>query len=118
MSYSAVYKKITRKYLISFVNYDNRVLYSERFEVDTMPVYRGDTPTKPSDAIYKYTFKGWDKELVPVECDAVYMATYSSSLVNGVQVTINQFVDNNTIPVFTETLEATPNISFLMNIVN
>ena len=113
-TYNAVYKKVARKYLISFVNYDNRVLYSARFEVDTMPVYQGETPTKPSDAVYKYAFKGWDKEIVPVEGEATYVATYNASFVNAVLVTINQYVDNNPNPVFTDSFEAQKNTKYLV----
>ena len=41
-----------------------------------MPVYTGNTPTRPDDAFYTYTFKGWSPNIVEATQDATYVAVY------------------------------------------
>ena len=67
------------KYTVNFVNYDSTVLQSKEYEKGEMPVYYGETPTKPEDADYTYDFSGWDKEIVTVTEDTTYTATYTST---------------------------------------
>ena len=50
----------------------------------------GETPTfkygteKDSDETYIYTFKGWDKEIVPATEDTTYVAQYDSTYIDYV----------------------------------
>lgn len=67
------------KYTVNFVNYDSTVLQSKEYEKGEMPVYYGETPTKPEDDDYTYDFSGWDKEIVTVTEDTTYTATYTST---------------------------------------
>lgn len=63
-----------------FVNYDGTPLYTVAVERDETPVYKGETPTKDGLLEYDYTFKCWDKPLLPLREDVVYTAVYDSVL--------------------------------------
>jgi len=61
-----------------FKNYDDTILYSTTVSNGADVVYNGDTPTKPKDNSYYYTFNGWDKDTTNIKDDTVFFATYSS----------------------------------------
>ena len=64
-------------YTITFNNWDgNELLKLTGVEHGTMPVYTGNTPTRPDDAFYTYTFKGWSPNIVEATQDATYVAVY------------------------------------------
>ena len=67
------------KYTIKFVNYDGTELQSSDVVAGEMPVYTGDTPTRPETDEYTYTFKGWTPELAAAAADATYTATYTET---------------------------------------
>ena len=69
-------------YTIKFINADGTELQSEVLEYGQMPVYDGE-PSLASDAKWIYTFKGWNKEVVNVTENAVYVATYQKAENNG-----------------------------------
>jgi hypothetical protein len=69
---------IARTYTIKFVNDDGTELQSSKVITGEIPKYEGDTPTKPSDGKYEYTFKGWDKEITEAKADATYTAVFES----------------------------------------
>ena len=53
-----------------------RELFAKEFEYGTMPVYDGETPTKPATELHTWTWTGWEPALAPVKGDAVYHATF------------------------------------------
>ena len=53
-------------YKVTFVNYDNSVLFTTNVVVGGTAVYEGATPTKPADANGSYTFSGWDPAVTAV----------------------------------------------------
>ena len=63
-------------YHVTFLNYDDALLY----EVDVLEgheaVYSGETPTKAEDDEFTYTFKGWDKDLSKITEDVTTKAVY------------------------------------------
>lgn len=65
-------------YHVTFVNYDDSVLY----EVDVLEgeeaVYQGETPTKEADDDFKYEFDGWDIDLTSIVSDVTAKAQYKS----------------------------------------
>lgn len=75
-TYTAKFKEETRKYTITWKNYDGTVLKTEEVAYGTTPSYTGDTPTKDSTSHYSYTFDGWTPNVTEVTGDAEYVATY------------------------------------------
>ena len=64
-------------YHVTFVNYDNNVLYEVDVLEGTEAVYEGKDPTKPEDTDFTYTFKGWDKDLSSITSDLIANAVYN-----------------------------------------
>ncbi len=64
----------------------------EVYHFGDLPSFKG-TTEKASDSTYDYQFRGWDKEIVPVENDTTYTAVYDSSFV---EYTITWVVDGKT----------------------
>ena len=70
-------------YTITFVNWDGeKLLVLSDVEEGTVPQYTGETPTRPADQQYSYSFNGWSPEIVAATEDATYTATYSNVLNN------------------------------------
>lgn len=70
-----------KKYKIKWLNYDGTTLYTSKFVTEgEIPVYKGDTPTRPADQQYFYTWSGWTPEVVPAYESTSYTATYSTEL--------------------------------------
>lgn len=78
-TYKAQYLQKDREYTISFVNYDDALIWSGKFKYNETPTYGGDTPTRPDDETYTYTFKEWTPEFVKVTADATYKAIYTAA---------------------------------------
>ena len=93
-TYTAVFDQERNKYTIKFVNYDGSELQSSKVEYGELPKYESGIPTKPADAQDTYTFIGWDKDIVEVDGDATYTATFRSD-VNS--YTITWLKDDNTL---------------------
>ena len=88
-------------YKIKFVNYDDTVLYETEVVSSGAVSYGGETPTKPSDAEYSYTFAGWADEdgIVVADFpaatkDATYKATFNQAKRS---YTATFVVDGNTV---------------------
>ncbi|MBO5183675.1 MAG: InlB B-repeat-containing protein, partial [Bacilli bacterium] len=75
--YIATYTEIKNKYNVKFTNYDGSILQEESLEYGSMPVYKGETPTREKTEEYTYTFKSWNKEITEVTDNEIYIATYT-----------------------------------------
>ena len=64
---------------VTWLNYDGTVLEIDDAPFGSMPSYDGDTPIKPSDTFYDYTFKGWTPDFDTVLRDVTYTAQYTST---------------------------------------
>ena len=73
--------KVAEGYTINFNNYDGTSLQSGVWEKGTTPAYSGETPTKPADAQYTYTFNGWSTAITEVTANTTYTATYTATLI-------------------------------------
>lgn len=61
-------------------NYDGTELETDTVSRGFTPTYDGETPVKPEDSTYVYTFSGWDPEVGPATEDTtVYTAQYSQT---------------------------------------
>ena len=68
---------INAKGRVEFRDYDGKVLQSGLYEIGEAvnpPV----GPQRPDDDVNSYTFKGWDKQVVPCAGNAVYTAVYTA----------------------------------------
>ena len=73
---TAVYDAVSAEYSVTFLNYDDTVLYIDYTVYGQSALYQGIDPVRPgNDKIY-YKFKGWDKDfshvLKDIEVHAVY----------------------------------------------
>ncbi|MBR0403910.1 MAG: InlB B-repeat-containing protein [Eggerthellaceae bacterium] len=77
--YEDVYQESTTfaYYTVEFVNYDDTVLQSGAYTAGEQPKYDGETPTKPATVKYIYEFAGWTPEVVAVDSQATYKATFT-----------------------------------------
>lgn len=75
--YSETAKPVTHYYTVTFKNYDDTVLTTDRVQEGHNATYRGATPTRPETDDYSYTFKGWDGSLDNINNDCVRVAQFN-----------------------------------------
>ena len=63
-------------YHVTFVNYDDSVLYETDVVKRHEAVFEGETPTKPEDDEFTYEFDGWDQDLSHIFSDITAKAKY------------------------------------------
>lgn len=68
---------------VTFLNYDESVLFIDVVEKGEDALYEGVTPTRPDDKNYSYTFNGWDKDLTNVQEDFITIAIYLKTQLGG-----------------------------------
>lgn len=85
-TYQAVFSAQALTYTVQFVDFDGSVIKSGSYLYGEMPSC--EAPSRAADVQYTYAFAGWDKQVVSVSGDAVYTATYLSTL-NSYTVTVN-----------------------------
>lgn len=63
---------------VTFVDYDNTVLYQTKVKVGDTPIYNFDNPTRNVDANsnYRYEFNGWSPNIGSVYSNTTYVAKY------------------------------------------
>ena len=79
-TYVAQFDAELNSYTVTWENHDGTVLATEVFDYGSMPVYKGEAPTKAATPQYTYTFSGWSPELAPVTADATYVAQFDAEL--------------------------------------
>lgn len=88
-TYTAVYKSSTRKYHVTFYNYDAvTVLYEADVDYNTNPTYSGVMPFRANTSAFSYNWTGWKQgtttygtsETLPVvKGDISYIATFEQT---------------------------------------
>ena len=66
-------------YHVTFLNYDGTVLYETDVLEGNPAVYVGETPTRPEQDGFTYTFNGWDQDLSSITSDVTTKATFAAS---------------------------------------
>ena len=69
------------KYTVTFVDYDDEIISTASYE-EGATVEVPQAPTRDADLTYTYAFAGWDKEVVKVDGDATYKATYTPTYID------------------------------------
>lgn len=79
--------KVLPKYKVDFYNYDNTLLYTTYTVEGEYAQYNGETPTRPNDEEYSYTFVGWNPALNGTQIiqDTTFIAQYVQSRLFEVQ---------------------------------
>ena len=77
--YTAKYKEETRKYTVTWKNYDGTVLSTEEVLYGTVPTYQGDTPTRGDTVEHTYTFDGWSPKVEEVKKTISYVASFKEN---------------------------------------
>ncbi|MBQ9233555.1 MAG: InlB B-repeat-containing protein, partial [Lachnospiraceae bacterium] len=68
-----------KTFTVTWTNYDDTVLDTDTVNYGATPKYTGETPTKPADAQYTYTFVGWTPAIDAATGDVTYKATYTNA---------------------------------------
>ncbi len=80
-------------YTVIWKNYDGQVLETDtEVPYGTVPTYDGQTPVKPDDDQYTYTFKSWNPAVSKVEEDTVYTAEFEATM-KGYILTLDNRTD-------------------------
>ena len=79
-SFTATFTRDYIEYTVTFVNDDGTVISTNTYHYGEEVVTPAD-PAKSADNTYTYSFAGWDKEVVAVNGDATYMATYTRTYI-------------------------------------
>ncbi len=105
VEYVAQFNNVLNKYTVTFKNYDGSILASDTVDYGSSAQYNGSTPSKPTEGVTKYVFKGWDKEISNVIEDidviaqynvyTVYTFTFANGSVKTVDVISGDTIDNN-----------------------
>lgn len=109
---TATYDTLKVEYTVTFVNYDGAVLDTQKVvkygnAVDPVTSGRIQTPTKPMNAQYTYTYSGWSSALTNVAADRTVTAQYTSTVrsytirfLNGTSVLQSSEVAYGAFPVY------------------
>lgn len=64
MDFTAQYEQQKNKYIVTWKNFDGTILETdEEVYYGTLPEYNGETPIKPGNAEFSYTFLNWDADV-------------------------------------------------------
>lgn len=88
--YTATFNSNLNKYTVTFKNWDGEVLGTDTVDYGTEASYTGDTPTKPKDQQYTYTFSGWDISLAEITENVDAVAQFNGTL-NKYTVTFKNY---------------------------
>ena len=70
-------------YHVTFVNYDDSVLYEVDVLEGSSAEYKGVTPTKEEDDEFTYEFTGWDIDLTNITADVTAVAQFEAKAIEN-----------------------------------
>lgn len=70
---------VAQTFSIRFLNWDGEELQTSEVGAGITPVYVGETPVRPDDENYTYTFSGWSPAVKPATDDATYEAQFTAT---------------------------------------
>ncbi len=74
---------VIKRPVVTFVNYDDTVLYKAPTAIGKTAVYAGETPTKKSDQSgYTYVFVGWEQSIDNIRENKTVKAVYEKRVIN------------------------------------
>ena len=79
VEYKAVFTSTVNEYTVKWLNYNGDILDTDSVKYGENPVYSGETPAKPADEQFTYTFTGWTPEPAEVTGDVEYTAVYEEN---------------------------------------
>lgn len=91
-TYTATYTESSKLYTVSWKNYDGKVLATEKYKYNSMPVYTGAEPYRESTTEYAYVFSGWTPEVTAVTNNAQYIANFTAKPISNTKTYTVQFV--------------------------
>ena len=81
ITYTAQFTPVEKTFTVTWVNYDGSELEKdENVAYNSNPSYDGETPVKPEDGQFTYTFAGWNPKLSKVTNNITYTAQYEANL--------------------------------------
>jgi hypothetical protein len=76
------------KYMITWKNWDGRVIKTSEVSYGEVPVFNGEKPTRPDEAGYTFTFSGWSPTIAAASQNAEYTANYIQTATEAEKTTI------------------------------
>jgi len=67
------------EYTILWVNYDGTILETDKAKSGSTVRYSGETPTRPAENGYAYTFRSWSGEIDNVKGNATFVALFNKT---------------------------------------
>ena len=80
VTYVATFREETRKYQITWKNYDGQTLKTEDVAYGVVPSFTDENPTKEQTTEHTYSFNGWSPSPEAVTGEATYTATFREEL--------------------------------------
>lgn len=81
ITYTAQFTPVEKTFTVTWVNYDGTELEKdENVAYNSTPSYDSETPVKPENEQFTYTFAGWNPKLSKVTNNITYTAQYEANL--------------------------------------
>ncbi len=82
VTYTATFNEVARTYTVKWKNENGTVLETDTdVAYGVTPSYDGETPIKPTDEQFTYTFTGWSPEVSAVTTNITYTAVYKATAI-------------------------------------
>ncbi|MCM8873410.1 MAG: InlB B-repeat-containing protein, partial [Paludibacteraceae bacterium] len=76
------------KYMITWKNWDGRVIKTSEVSYGEVPAFDGEKPTRPDETGYTFTFSGWSPTIAAASQNAEYTANYIQTATEAEKTTV------------------------------